>query len=141
MIFRVNIDASQPRTTPKGLSDDAFERLYPDEEACRKAWFAWRWPEGFKCPRRAASEYCEIRDRQLLQCRHCRYQTSLIAGTILQGTKLPMRVWFRAMHLLAQGKKGAVQHRAGQEARDLDQCCLAGPAQADAGDDRTGPPL
>ena len=29
----------------KGLSDDAFERLYPDEEACRKAWFAWRWPE------------------------------------------------------------------------------------------------
>ena len=29
----------------KGLSDDAFERLYPDEEACRKAWLAWRWPE------------------------------------------------------------------------------------------------
>src|SRR5215471_13677245 len=75
----------------KGLSDDAFERLYPDEEACRKAWFAWRWPEGFKCPRCAASEYCEIRDRQLLQCRRCRYQTSLIAGTVLQGTKLPMR--------------------------------------------------
>jgi hypothetical protein len=25
---------------------------------------------------------------------------------VLQGTKLPMRVWFRAMHLLAQGKKG-----------------------------------
>src|SRR5215470_12277155 len=90
----------------KGLSDDAFERLYPDEAAWRKAWFAWRWPEGFKCPRCAASEYCEIRDRQLLQCRRCRYQTSLIAGTVLQGTKLPMRVWFRAMHLLAQGKKG-----------------------------------
>jgi hypothetical protein len=32
----------------KGLSDDAFERLYPDEEACRKAWLAWRWPEGFR---------------------------------------------------------------------------------------------
>ena len=90
----------------KGLSDDAFERLYPDERACRKAWFAWRWPEGFKCPRCAASKYCEIRGRQLLQCRQCRYQTSLIAGTVLQGTKLPMRVWFRAMHLLAQGKKG-----------------------------------
>ena len=90
----------------KGLSDDAFERLYPDEEACRKAWFAWRWPEGFKCPRCAASQYCEIRERQLLQCRQCRYQTSVIAGTVLQGTKLPMRVWFRAMHLLAQGKKG-----------------------------------
>ena len=90
----------------KGLSDDAFEQLYPDEEACRKAWFAWRWPEGFKCPQCAGSKYCEIRGRQLLQCRQCRHQTSLIAGTVLQGTKLPMRVWFRAMHLLAQGKKG-----------------------------------
>ncbi len=90
----------------KGLSDDTFERLYPDEQACRKAWFVWRWPEGFECPRCAAAEYCEIRDRQLLQCRCCRYQSSLIAGTVLQGTKLPMRVWFRAMHLLAQGKKG-----------------------------------
>src|ERR1700680_2579710 len=53
----------------KGLSDDTFERIYPDEEACRNAWFAWRWPEGFKCPRCAASEYCDIRDSQLLQWR------------------------------------------------------------------------
>ena len=90
----------------KGLSDDGFEQRYPDEEACRKAWFAWRWPEGFKCPRCASTKYCEIQGRQLLQCRRCRYQTSLIAGTVLQGTKLPMRVWFRAMHLLGQGKKG-----------------------------------
>src|SRR5271167_204296 len=90
----------------KGLSDDAFEQRYPDEEACRKAWFAWRWPEGFKCPRCASTKYCEIQGRQLLQCLRCRYQTSLIAGTVLQGTKLPIRVWFRAMHLLGQGKKG-----------------------------------
>src|SRR5271154_2378159 len=90
----------------KGLSDDGFEQRYPDEEACRKAWFAWRWPEGFKCPRCASTKYCEIQGRQLLQCRRCRYQTSLIAGTVLQGTKLPIRVWFRAMHLLGQGKKG-----------------------------------
>ena len=90
----------------KGLSDDGFEQRYPDEAACRKAWFAWRWPEGFKCPRCTGTKYSEIQGRQLLQCRRCRHQTSLIAGTVLHGTKLPMRVWFRAMHLLAQGKKG-----------------------------------
>jgi hypothetical protein len=90
----------------KGLSDDLFERRYPDEEACRRAWFAWRWPEGFRCPRCAQTEYCEMQGRQLLQCRRCRYQASLIARTMLRGTKLAMRVWFRAMHLLAQGKKG-----------------------------------
>src|ERR1700748_438253 len=90
----------------KGLSDDAFEQRYPDEEACRKAWLAWRWPEGFKCPRCAWTKYSEIQGRQLLQCGRCRVQTSLIGSTVLQGTKLPMRVWFRAMHLLGQGKKG-----------------------------------
>ena len=132
----------------KGLSDDAFERLYPDEEACRKAWFAWRWPEGFKCPRCAGSKYCEIRGRQLLQCRQCRHQTSLIAGTVLQGTKLPMRVWFRAMHLLAQGKKGLsnielgrrlgistnaawrVQHKLMQAMIERDRCYKLGAARA-----------
>src|SRR5258708_7599020 len=91
---------------PKGLSDDAFEQRYPDEEACWKAWFAWRWPEGFKCPRCAASEYCEIRDRQLLQCRRCPYQTSLIAGTILQASKLQSGVGFGALPLGAKGKRG-----------------------------------
>ena len=99
-IFRVEPMPRNRVQHQKGLSDDTFERLYPDEEACRKAWFAWRWPEGFKCPRCAGSKYCEIRGRQLLQCRQCRHQTSLIAGTVLQGTKLPMRVWFRAMHRL-----------------------------------------
>jgi len=44
----------------KGLSDDAFEQRYPDEEACQKAWFAWRWPEGFKCPRCAWTKYSNI---------------------------------------------------------------------------------
>src|SRR3954467_13218953 len=38
------------------------------------------------------------------------------------------------------GQEGAVQYRAGPAARDFGQCCLAGPAQADAGDDRTRPP-
>src|SRR5215207_2515296 len=83
MLFRIRTMPRSRVQHQKGLSDDAFEQRYPDEEACQKAWFAWRWPEGFKCPRCAATEYSEIRDRQLLQCRSCRYQTSLIAGTIL----------------------------------------------------------
>jgi hypothetical protein len=95
-IFRIKPMPRNRAQHQMGLSDDAFERLYPGEGACRKAWFAWRWPEGFKCPRCAATAYCEIREHQLLQCRDCRYQASLIVGTVLQGIKLPMRV-----HLVA----------------------------------------
>jgi hypothetical protein len=106
MNFRIKPIPPKRLQHQKGFSDDAFEQLCPDEEACRRAWFAWRWPEGFKCSRCATTEYSQIRDRQLLQCRRCRYQVSPIAGTVLQGTNLPMRGWFRAMHPLAQGKKG-----------------------------------
>ena len=90
----------------KGLSDDAFEQFYPNEEACRTAWFAWRWPEGFKCPRCAGERIPKFVVGNYSSAVVAPYQVSLIAGTVLQGTKLPMRVWFRAMHLLAQGKKG-----------------------------------
>src|SRR5215208_1674701 len=111
MILKIRCFSGSERCLAAACSTRRASRMMRSSNAIptrrrRKAWFAWRWPEGFKCPRCAATECSEIRDRQLLQCRSCRYQTSLIAGTILQGTKLPMRVWFRAMHLLAQGKKG-----------------------------------
>jgi hypothetical protein len=90
----------------KGLSDAEFERRYGSEDLCRAAWFAKRWPNGFQCPRCRASKHSVLRTRNLLQCSRCRYQVSLIAGTMMEGTKLSMTVWFRAMHLLTQGKKG-----------------------------------
>ena len=50
-----------------------------------------------------------------------------------------MRVWFRATHLLAQGKKGLSNIELGR--RHLDQRCLARSAQADAGHARARPSL
>lgn len=38
------------------------------------------------------------------QCSACRHQTSLIAGTMFQGTKLPLRTWMLALHLLTPTK-------------------------------------
>jgi hypothetical protein len=35
--------------------------------------------------------------RGLLLCRHCRRQVSLTAGTILQDTHKPLRLWFLTM--------------------------------------------
>jgi hypothetical protein len=42
----------------------------------------------------------------LFQCQACRHQTSLIAGTVMQGTKLPLTVWFLAIYLISQAKTG-----------------------------------
>jgi len=48
---------------------------------------------------------CEIQQRSVYQCHKCHYQTSLTAGTLFHGTKLPLRTWFLAIYLLTQRKK------------------------------------
>jgi transposase-like protein len=40
------------------------------------------------------------------QCNACRTQTSLTAGTIFAGTKLPLTQWFRAIYHMTQTKQG-----------------------------------
>jgi transposase-like protein len=47
-----------------------------------------------------------LKCRELFQCTGCRRQTSLIAGTIFASTKLPLRLWFRAIYHLTQSKQG-----------------------------------
>ena len=55
---------------------------------------------------RRHQHHCVVKTRGLFQCSACRRQTSLIAGTIFASTKLPLRIWFRAMYHLTQSKQG-----------------------------------
>lgn len=43
---------------------------------------------------------------KVFHCNACRHQTSLIAGTVFQGTKLALTVWFLAIYLISQAKTG-----------------------------------
>ena len=90
----------------KGLSEPEFERQYGTEAACRNALFGWRWSEGFECPVCGERQHSEVKSRLLFQCTACRRQTSLTAGTMFAATKLPLRLWFRALYHLTQSKQG-----------------------------------
>ena len=92
----------------KGLSEAQFDALYGTEALCHAALVDWRWPEGFECPDCEGRAHCIVLRgvRLLYQCNACRKQTSVTAGTIFASTKLPLRLWFRAMYLLTQSKTG-----------------------------------
>jgi hypothetical protein len=90
----------------KGLSEARFEALYGSEEKCRALVVGWRWPDGFACPKCGGREHCIVGPRRLFQCNACRRQTSPMAGTIFNSTKLPLTTWFRAMYLITQTKQG-----------------------------------
>lgn len=91
-----------------GLSMPEFLKDYGTEAQCEQALEAVRWPQGFRCPRCAGEAHAVLRDgpRKVFQCSACRHQASLIAGTVFQGTKLPLTIWFLAIYLISQAKTG-----------------------------------
>jgi len=86
---------------------DLFEQ-FGTEAQCEAALEHARWPQGFRCPRCGGAAHCVlgVRARKTFQCNTCRHQTSLIAGTLFEGTKLGLTVWFLAMYLISQAKTG-----------------------------------
>jgi transposase-like protein/predicted RNA-binding Zn-ribbon protein involved in translation (DUF1610 family) len=81
-----------------------LERRFNDEESCRGYLFALRWPQGFVCPA-CGGRGAAIR-RHLWRCENCRRETSVMAGTIFQDSKLPLTIWFRAMWQVTSLKNG-----------------------------------
>ena len=90
----------------QGLSMPEFFGEFGTQHQCEALVRARRWPEGFVCRRCAGVEYSEFRReaRLYFQCSRCRYQCSLVCGTIFQSSKLPLTTWFLAMHLMTQAK-------------------------------------
>lgn len=79
---------------------------FPDEPTCIEFLRKLRWPNGFVCPRCGERESVTIQTRRLEQCRSCRYQASITAGTVLHRTRKPLRLWFLAMFLIGRHKTG-----------------------------------
>jgi transposase-like protein len=88
---------------PRTLSE--LERRFSTEEACREYLVGLRWPEGFICPRCGHDRAWPLA-RGLYQCTGCDVQTSVTAGTILEGTRKPLSLWFRAMWHVTSQKNG-----------------------------------
>lgn len=89
---------------PRNLLE--FEARFSAEEDCRAYLVRLRWPGGFVCPRCGGSGGWPTK-RNLVVCAHCQYQASLTAGTILQDTRKPLTLWFRAMWWVTTQKHGA----------------------------------
>ena len=89
----------------------SFRRAFPDEDACRAALHRARWPDGFVCPVCAHDDAAYLAGRAVWQCRACRRQTSVTAGTALHASKLPLRAWLYAIWRVGR-RRGRIGARA-----------------------------
>jgi transposase-like protein len=83
-----------------------FKERFITEAACIEYLVSLRWPNGFRCPECEHNEPWETK-RGLFQCRKCRHQTSVTAGTIFHDSRKPLRLWFEAMWHITSQKYGA----------------------------------
>ena len=93
-----------------------FQRQFPDEAAC-VAWLAAaRWPEGFRCPVCGNDHAWELDTKAWTwECGECHKQTSVTAGTVMHGSKLPLTVWFWASYLMATHSNGISARQMGRQ--------------------------
>lgn len=89
---------------PKTLLE--MERRFATEDACREYLTRLRWRNGFICPA-CQGKVGWVDRRHRWTCQDCRRQSTVTAGTIFEGTHLPLQVWFRAVWLVTSQKSGA----------------------------------
>ena len=88
------------------MTFDEFVKRFPTEKSCRKYLYQLRFPKGFVCPKCDNVKSWAIGDT-LFECSKCGHQTSVIAGTIFQDTRKPLKTWFTAIWWITTQKNGA----------------------------------
>jgi transposase-like protein len=92
------------RDFPKTATE--FEARFATEEDCRAYWIEARWGGKPACARCGSTYVWTIRDGTTFECRDCDHQTSLTSGTVLEKTRKPLKMWFRAVFEISTRRTG-----------------------------------
>ncbi len=84
-----------------------LQQQFGSEEACAAYLAQLGWPDGFVCPCCASRRGWSLKTKpDTFEGAECDRQTSVTAGTILHGTKLPLSLWFLAAFWMAPHTNG-----------------------------------
>ena len=92
------------RDFPKTATE--FEARFATEEDCRAYWIEARWGGEPACARCNSTRVWTIREGTTFECADCGHQTSLTSGTLLEKTRKPFKMWFRAVFEISTRRTG-----------------------------------
>lgn len=104
VVIRVVSEAPPTEDYPTNLLE--FEARFASESSCRTYLERLRWPKGFRCPKCQVEGGWPTGRVGLWECKACHHQSSVIAGTVFEGTRKPLHLWFRAMWFITSHKSG-----------------------------------
>jgi predicted RNA-binding Zn-ribbon protein involved in translation (DUF1610 family) len=106
-VRRRSAASGRGRWVARARSLSEFQTSFPDEASCAAFLFQRRWPQGFVCPACGSGRAALLKSRaHTYECLDCGRQTSVMAGTAMHRSKLPLTVWFWAAHLMATHSNG-----------------------------------
>lgn len=85
---------------------EVLESDFSDEQKCIDYLYRLRWENGWQCPRCSYNKHWKVGDMKY-KCKKCGYQSTLISGTLLQRSHLPISKWLQAAWHVAS-EKGCV---------------------------------
>ncbi|MCE5173297.1 transposase [Paenibacillus profundus] len=87
---------------------EELQRQFHSESSCVSFLYKLKWPKGFVCPRCQHAHAYVIRTRRLplYECRACRHQTSLIVGTVMEGSRTSLQKWLTTFWLVSRSDIG-----------------------------------
>ena len=90
------------------VSDPRLEALLArhGEDGYRLYLERLRWPRGARCPRCDSARLLWLDVRAKHNCRNCRYQFRVTAGTVLHDSHLSLETWLRAVSLIVASERG-----------------------------------
>jgi len=83
-----------------------FLDYFTNEEICLKYLSLLKWNKSPVCPHCKNVKVYEYKDGKLYKCAKCRRQFSVKAGTIFEGSKIPLKKWFNAIFLITSNIDG-----------------------------------
>ena len=92
------------REFPKTATE--FDERFATEEDCRAYWIKARWGGKPACARCSGTRMWTIRSGTTFECAQCGHQTSLTSGTVLEKTRKPLKMWFRAIFEISVRRTG-----------------------------------
>src|SRR4051794_22621631 len=97
------------------MSIDLTNPIFHDVEKAREWLEASRWPDGPSCPHCGSVGVIRLQGKAhrpgLFHCKDCRGQFTVLTGSVMERSHIPLPKWVAGFHLMASSKKGISAHQ------------------------------
>ena len=90
----------------KPLNIKAFNRRFPDDDACLDHLMRTRYGVRLMCRCNREATYYRVNGRRCFECEHCGNQVYPTAGTPFESTRTSLKDWFYVMFLFCASRNG-----------------------------------